>query len=115
MGQPAQKKPKTERTLLFEPWYLHEGNPDKIWDEASYEELSFEASYEELSFESKASYEELFNKALSQGSQPKFDVHANVGIKEKEREKELRQEAERDAHIANYRADLDDWMQLLMM
>ena len=106
MGQPAQKKPKTERTLLFEPWYLHEGNPDKIWDEASYEELSFE---------SKASYEELFNKALSQGSQPKFDVHANVGIKEKEREKELRQEAERDAHIANYRADLDDWMQLLMM
>ena len=108
MGEPAQKKPKTERTLLFEPWYLHEGNPDKLWDESAYEELSFESK---VACETAAKD----NKALSQGSQPKFDVHANVGIKEKERENELRQEAERDAHIANYRADLDDWLQLLMM
>ena len=63
MGQPAQKKPKTERTLLFDPWYLTEGNPDKLCDEAAYEELSFETK---VACETAAKD----NKALSQGSQP---------------------------------------------
>jgi len=111
MGQPAQKKPKTERTLLFDPWYLTEGNPDKLCDEAAYEELSFESK---VACETAAKD----NKALSQEKErerKRKKEKEREKEKEKEREKELRQEAERDAHIANYRADLDDWMQLLMM
>ena len=73
MGQPAQKKSKTERTLLFDPWYLTVGNPNKLEDEAAYEELSFEGK---VACETAAKD----NKALSQ---------------EKERERKRKKEKKR--------------------
>ena len=122
MAQPAQKKTRCERTLIFSSESVTEGLPDKLFDEAAYAELDTCLHQDpESHVACETALKDNNDVEVMEGTYVPYQREREEKEKEKQKEsektkeKEKKQWDEHDAHIAAYVAADDPWMQLLML